>query len=61
VKAIGSNVTGVQGDIAKPADMAQQLLPGQATSADAPIPIWALGALGMGLFGIASRRLKRGS
>jgi hypothetical protein len=26
---------------------------------DGPIPLWALGALGAGLVGIASRRLKR--
>jgi hypothetical protein len=26
--------------------------------ADGPIPLWALGALGVGLFGIASRRKK---
>jgi hypothetical protein len=28
---------------------------------DGPLPLWALGALGTGLFGVASRRLKRGA
>jgi hypothetical protein len=30
-----------------------------AASADGPIPLWALGALGAGLLGVASRRLTR--
>jgi len=33
--------------------------PVNTTSTDGPIPPWALGALGVGLVGIASRRLKR--
>jgi MYXO-CTERM domain-containing protein len=30
-----------------------------ADSTDGPMPLWALGALGVGLLGVASRRLKR--
>ena len=32
-----------------------------SNSTDGPLPLWALGALGAGLVGIASRRLKKGA